>query len=327
MRILLTGGAGFIGHHTFEGIMKHTNHDVVILEGLNYAGSLCRLTDIEKFREWQVQGRVKLVPHNIQFPFNDYVRQFIKPIDAIIHMVAETHVNRSLVDAYPFVMTNFVGTYNVLEYARSIHGLRRYIQVSTDEVYGPAKSGQYFKEDDRVRPSNPYAACKEGADSLTYSYFNSHQLPVIITRTMNNFGERQDPEKFIMKVMRGLLNDSEIDIHGTPDDIGSRFWLHARNHANAFIFLLENGVNGNIYHVVGEEMNNLQIAQMVADVIGRPIKTRFVDFHSCRPGHDRRYALSGEKLQRLGWELPLGTRASLENTILWTMRHPEWLLR
>ncbi len=328
MRILLTGGAGFIGHHTFEGIMKHTDHDVVILEGLNYAGSLCRLTDIEKFRDWHTQGRVSLVPHNIQFPFNEYVEQRIGFIDVIIHMAAETHVDHSLTNAYPFVMTNFVGTYNVLEFARSLvrKGLQRYIQISTDEVYGPAEVGQYFSEKDRVRPSNPYAACKEGADSLAYSYFKSHNLPVIITRTMNNFGERQHPEKFVMKVLKALLNDDVVEIHGTPGNIGSRFWIHARNHANALLFLIDNATNGEIYHIAGEEMNNLQIAQMVADVIGLPLKYKFVDFHKCRPGHDQRYALSDTKIRDLGWELPKGTRESLEKTVRWMANRSEWLL-
>ncbi len=328
LRVLLTGGSGFIGHHTFEHIMKNTNFDVVILEGLNYAGSLCRLTDIENYRIWQSQGRITLVPHNIQFAFNDYVIQQIGKIDVIIHMAAETHVDHSIIDAYPFVMTNFVGTYNVLEFARSIKdkGLKRYVQISTDEVYGPAMEGQYFDEEDRVRPSNPYAACKEGADSLAYSYFVTHKLPVIITRTMNNFGERQHPEKFVIKVLKSLLNGENVDIHGSANNIGSRFWIHARNHASAVMFLIENGSDGEMYHIAGEEINNLQIAQIVADVVGRPLKYKLVDFHHCRPGHDRRYALSDKKIKRLGWSLPKGTHESLEKTIKWMMNKQEWLL-
>ncbi|MCC6639053.1 GDP-mannose 4,6-dehydratase [Candidatus Falkowbacteria bacterium] len=327
MRVLLTGGAGFIGHHTFEHFMKNTEDTVIILEGLNYAGSLSRLTDIELFHQWQDLGRVIIVPHNIQFPFNEYVTHKIGSVDAIIHMAAETHVDRSIENPYPFVMTNLLGTFNVLEFARSqiATGLKRFIQVSTDEVYGPALTDEFFKETDRVRPSNPYAATKAGADDLVYSYFKTYGLPAIVTRTMNNFGERQHPEKFLMLTLKALMRNEQVVVHGTPGNIGMRHWLHARNHADAILFLIAHGNNGEFYHIVGDELSNLELADLVASIVHKSLKPKFVDFHACRPGHDRRYAMSDTNLRALGWKPPLSLEESLAKTIQWTLNRPEWL--
>lgn len=328
-RILVTGGAGFIGHHVVEHLLKNGDWEIVILDGLNYSGNLNRLAAINIFEANRY--RIKFIYHDLRAPIIGGTANMIGEVDHILHLAAETHVDRSLQDPTPFVYSNVVGTLNMLEFARNYQtDLKRYIQISTDEVYGPAPEGVYWKEWDRLRPSNPYSATKAGADCLALAYANSYKMPIIVTRTMNNFGERQHPEKFVPKIIRHVLKEEKVIIHGTPDNIGSRHWLHARNHADALLFLLTHGENGEIYNVVGEiELNNLEMANKIAKVVmNRELmaeEIEFIDFHKSRPGHDRRYALDGTKMREMGWKPPVPFDGSLKKTIKWTLQHKEWL--
>jgi len=327
--ILITGGPGFIGHHVVEHFLKNTDWEIVILDSLNYAGNLNRLSSINIFEA--NRHRIKFVYHDLRAPITGGVANMIGQVDYILHLAAETHVDRSLQDPTLFVYSNVIGTLDMLEFARNYQTyLKRYIQISTDEVYGPAPEGVNWKEWDRLKPSNPYSATKAGADCLALAYANSYKMPIMVTRTMNNFGERQHPEKFIPKTIRHLLNGEKVIIHGTPDNIGSRHWLHARNHADALLFLLTHGENGEIYNVVGEiELNNLEMANKIAKVvINRELmaeEIEFIGFHKSRPGHDRRYALDGTKIREMGWKLTVPFDESLERTIKWTLKHKEWL--
>ena len=200
---------------------------------------------------------------------------------------------------------------------------------STDECFGPAKEGVYYKEWDRHMPSNPYAATKSAAEDLCIAYENTYKLPVIITKSMNIFGERQHPEKFIPMCINKVLNNEEMSIHSdsTRKISGTRHWIHARNVADAVMFLMEsrNTKIGDKYNIVGDEISNLDIAQLVADIIGKPLKYKMVDFHSSRPGHDLRYAMNGSKMSRMGWQLPMDTYESLKKTIRWTLNNQRWL--
>ncbi len=329
-KILITGGCGFIGHHVVEHFLKNTDFDIVILDGLNYAGNLNRFNDMPVFQE--NRQRIKFIWHDLKSPIVDVVAKMIGQVDYILHLAAETHVGRSLKDPTPFVYTNVVGTLNLLEFTRHYQrNLKRYIQISTDEVYGPAPENVSYKEWDRLKPGNPYAATKAGADCLALSYVNSFKLPIIITRTMNNFGERQHPEKFIPKIIKHLLKGEKVEIHGTPGNIGSRFWLHARNHADALLFLLTHGENGEIYNIVGEkEVTNLEIAQRIAKILlNRELdletEVEFIPFNKSRPGHDKRYALDGSQIKNLGWESPITFEGSFDKTIKWIIEHPKWL--
>lgn len=325
MKVLITGGAGFIGHHMVEHFLANTDWEIVILDKLTYAGDLNRIVDSGMDLE-----RIKFVYHDIRAPLNGRIKNEIGSVDYIIHAAAETHVDRSLVDAEPFVYSNIVGTYNMLEYAKQ-HRVEKYIQISTDEVYGPAPDGIKWKEWDRLYPSNPYSAAKAGGDCLALAYGKSFKLPITITRTMNNFGERQHPEKFVPMIIKRTLNGETITVHGEKlkDGTwrsGSRIWLHARNHADAILFLLNSNTDEEIINVAGNiEVSNLDMVKLIAEMMGKESEWEWLDFHASRPGHDLRYALDGDLLLRLGWKSPVPFKASLEKMVKWTIEHPKYL--
>jgi len=325
MRILVTGGAGFIGHHFVEHLLKNTDWDIVVLDKLNYASTgFDRLRDVECFNI----ERVLLLSSDFTKPLAFGIKREIGQVDYIVQMGAEPHVDKSIEEPEPFVLSNVLGTMHMLDFAREQPNLKKFVMFSTDEVYGPAPIGYGFKETDRYNSTNPYAATKAGAEQLSLAYENTYKVPLFITNTMNVFGERQHPEKFIPLCIRKILAGEVIQIHSNPDKTkaGSRFWIHARNVASAIMFLLEKGQARESYNLVGErEVDNLMMAQMIADVLGKVLRYEMVDFHSSRPGHDLRYALDGTKMHKIGWELPLTFEESLRNTIEWTLKRPEWL--
>ena len=324
-RVLVTGGAGFIGHHLVEHIIKNTDWDIVVLDKLNYASNgLDRLRDISCFNEERVHILAADFAHDLSLG----VKREIGQVDYIIHLGAETHVDKSIENPEPFVMSNVVGTMHMLNFAREQKYLKRFVMFSTDEVYGPALKGEHHKETDRYNAANPYAATKAGAEQLSLAYANTYKVPVIITNTMNVFGERQHPEKFIPLVIRKILRGEEISIHSNPEKTkaGSRYWIHARNVAAAILFLLDRSKVGESYNIVGEkEVDCLEMAKFVSDTLGLDLFYKMVDFHSSRPGHDLRYALDGTKLKNMGWELPKTFEESLQKTIEWTIENSQWL--
>jgi dTDP-glucose 4,6-dehydratase len=248
-------------------------------------------------------------------------------LDYVLHFAAETHVDRSMVDPLPFVESNVLGTYNLLEYCRHKQPrLKMFFLVSTDEVYGPAPPGVDHDEGCPHRPSNPYSATKAAAEDLAYAWDHCMGVPVIITNTMNNIGPMQHPEKYVPKIIRAILRRDIITVHGSPDSPGSRKYLYARDHADAINFLISNGRRGERYNVVGtEEINNLEMVRRIEGILDREAKIRFVDFHSVRPGHDKRYALSGEKMRELGWVPPTPINDALERIVRWTLENPRWI--
>src|SRR3990167_761401 len=326
MRILITGGAGFIGHHFVEHFIKNTDWDIVVLDRLNYASfGFDRLRDINCFDD----KRISTLTADFTLPIKNGLAQEIGEVDYILHLGAETHVDNSIVNPEPFVMSNVVGTMRMLDFARTLKNLKCFYCFSTDEVMGPAPEGcAGFKEDDRHNPTNPYAATKSGGEMLCIAYRNTYKLPIVITRTMNNFGERQHPEKFIPMVMRKVLLGETVTIHANKErtKAGSRFYIHSRNVADAYLWLINNKFVNQDFHIIGEkEVDNLEMAQFIADTIGKPLKYEMVDFHSSRPGHDLRYALSGLKLKSLGYEFPKTFEDSLRQTIEWSLQNRRWL--
>lgn len=340
MRILVTGGAGFFGHHLVEHLLKNTEAEIVVLDSLNYASyGFDRLRDVGCYDSKRVHRYV----HNIVSVWDIGLRRELGEFDYIIHAAAETHVDNSIANPRPFVESNITGTFNILEYARSQSHLKSFLYFSTDEVYGPAAQNireewetsrnptNYltYREWDRFNPTNPYSATKAAAESLCLAWANTYGLPLIITNCMNIFGERQHPEKFIPLVIRSILRGDEILIHTSPEGKpGSRFYIHARNVSAAILFLLSQKhlPTRDKFNITGErEVDNLEMAQTIAVALCKPANIRLVDFHSSRPGHDLRYALDGSKLARLGWKVPVTFEESLERTILWFLTNPKWL--
>jgi dTDP-glucose 4,6-dehydratase len=323
-KILITGIAGFLGHHLLEHILKNTDFEVIGLEGISYAGNLGRVKDIEIFTD--NEDRVRFIWHDLRSPFNETVNHQIGQVDYIVHLAAETHVDRSLVDSRPFILTNVLGTCHLLEYVKHNQpNLVKYIQFSTDEIFGAAPFGVDFKEWDTHKPSNPYAAAKAGADDLAFSFAHSFKLPICITHTMNMFGERQHPEKFIPMTIRKVLLGETVTIHGTENNVSTRKWIHCRNAADAILFLLDKAAPEDKYNIVGEEMGVLSVAKFIAEVLGKPLHFEYLDFHSTRPGHDLRYSLDGSKLRDMGWQAPVSFLGSLENMVKWTLKNKEWI--
>lgn len=334
-RVLLTGGAGFIGHHFVEGILKATDWEIIILDKLDISGNLNRLSDI---KVWPFEKhRVKFLWHDLRAPLNDSALDTIGSVQYIIHLAAASHVDRSITHPLEFVADNVTGTAHLLEAARGplAGDLERFVYFSTDEVYGPAPPGRDYVEGERHNPANPYAASKSGAEALCRAYRNTYGTPIQITNTMNVFGERQHPEKFIPLVIRKCCKGEPVTIHAdaTCTKAGSRFYIHARNVCAAVLHVLEQPLtesrepDADTWHIRGEkEVDNLALAQFIAQVVGEPLKHEMVDFHSSRPGHDLRYAMDGTRLKESGWAHPKGFEESLEKCIRWMLDRPEWLM-
>ncbi len=321
MRVLLSGAAGFIGSHMLRVFHERTDWDFVLVDRLNYAAALDRIAWVRN------DPRVRIVLHDLRAPFPDHVLRQIGDLDYIVHAAAETHVDKSMVDPQPFVESNVVGTFNLLEFCRNHQPrLKMFFQVSTDEVYGAAPPGTDHTEEYPHRPSNPYSAAKAGAEDLVCAWEHSMGVPAIITNTMNNVGEGQHHEKYIPKIIRALHCGEPITVHGSPDAPGSRKYLYAPDHADAILFLVQHGRRGERYNVVGdEEVDNLNLVRRIERIMEREAKIKFVDFHSTRPGHDRRYSLDGSKMAALGWTPPTNFDAALREIVAWTLDHPDWL--
>lgn len=322
-RVLLTGGAGFIGHHFVQHFLKTTDAELILLDRIDSATTMNRLRDVVTDRK-----RVKWHWHDLKAPLSSQLVHQIGKVDTILHLAASSHVDRSIDDPLSFVMDNVVGTCNLLNYARQVDGLDRVVYFSTDEVFGPAPEGVAYKEWDRYKSANPYAASKAGGEELAIAFHNTYKLPVIVTHTMNVAGPRQSPEKYIPSTIRKVRDGEVVTIHAdkTRTKAGSRFYIHAKNVANAIQFILAHGKNGEKYNIVGEkEVDNLALAQMIARVVGRPLIYDLVDHHSSRPGHDLRYALSGELMKELGWTPPVTFEESLVSTVEWFMANQDWL--
>ena len=289
-RILITGGAGFIAHHIIEKFLRETSYEIVTLDRLDVSGNLNRLASVLELNpEWK--KRISIVWHDLKAPLNGMIVKQIGHIDYVFHLAGGSHVDRSIDYPMEFVMDNVVGTANILDYAR-IHlkdSLKLFLNFSTDEVFGPAPQGVFYKENDRYDSGNPYSATKAGAEELCVAYANTYKMPIIITHTMNVFGVRQHPEKFIPLIIQKVRDGQILTIHAdsTCTKPGARHYIHATDVAEAVLFLMENHTIGEKYNIVGkEETDNLELAQIVANIMEKPLNFELVDFHSSRPGHD-----------------------------------------
>ncbi len=324
-KVLITGAAGFIGSHTVEHIHRKTDWEIIVIDKLSYASK-----GLERLRHSGLveSPRVKIFTFDLRCPISEGLFTEIGEIDYIIHMAAETHVDNSIKNPVYCIENNIMSTVFILEYARKLKKLKKFFYFSTDEVFGVALPNTSFEEWDRHKPTNPYSASKSAAENICLSYENTYKVPVIILNVMNVFGERQHVEKFIPKCIKYILEEKSIDIHCdvSCQFPGSRFYIHARNIASAVLFLVQQGKVGEKYNIAGErEVNNLEMAQMIAGIIGKELKYKMVNFHEDRPGHDLRYSLNGNKLKEMGWTIPVCFEDSLRRTVLWTLENTEWL--
>ncbi len=339
-KVLITGGAGFIAHHLIYYLIKNTNWEIVSLDRLDYSGNLNRLNDMMSNLEEIDKKRLKIVFHDLKSEINPWIKKEIGEINIILHLAAGSHVDRSIDYPLEFVMDNVVGTANILEYARIINNsnnLERFIYFSTDEIFGPAPNGIDYKENDRYNSTNPYSATKAGGEELAVAYENTYGLPIYITHTMNVFGERQHPEKFIPMCIKKIRDGESVTIHSDKSKTipGSRHYIHAEDVSEAIHFLLTNSISHEVdyggakcpkFNIVGsEEFNNLELAQIIADSQEKELKYEMVDYHSSRPGHDLRYSLSGEKMKKLGWRPSIKLTERIKQVVDWSLKNDNWI--
>lgn len=330
-RVLLTGSAGFIGHHCLDYFLKNTDWFIVCLDSFRHKGTYSRLSELNLPEE-----RCLLLRHDLSVPLDRVLENKIvgdDGIHSIINMASDSAVERSVSDPGSCWRNNCELAYNMLEFAKRTSP-KFFFQISTDEVYGDCPEGYSHAEWDVICPSNPYAASKAAQEALAISYYRTYGVPVVITNCMNVVGSRQDREKFLPKLVWKIATGQEMEIYADSGVIGSRFYLHAENHADALVWLSSRPVSSfasgkhrpDRYNIVGDvELNNLELALMVAEIMGRKLNYRIVKSESARPGYDRRYALDGSKLRDMGWKPPVDFRSGLEKIISWTMNNPYWI--
>lgn len=318
MNILVTGGAGFIGSAFVRMAMADTAWRVVNLDKLTYAGNLENLAAVDG------NPRYRFVHGDIcDESLVDSLLGEEKP-DAIVHFAAESHVDRSILSPEPVIQTNFRGTFSLLEGARR-NGIGRFLHVSTDEVYGSLPAPAEATEGYPLNPSSPYSASKAGSDLLARSYFVTYKLPVVLTRASNNYGPYQFPEKLIPLMISNALEDRSLPVYGDGQQV--RDWLYVDDHCRGIRAALEKGRDGEIYNIGGNRsLPNLEVVLKVLELTGKPAS--LIQYVTDRPGHDRRYALSGEKLMReTGWAPVMSFEAGLAQTIDWYRRNAGWVAR
>ena len=313
-RFLITGGAGFIGSNFVRYILnKYPDYQVVVYDKLTYAGRLENLQDVADHPRYSfVRGDIcdaRLV--------GKVIREH--RIDAVVNFAAETHVDRSILNPGSFIQTDVYGTYVLLEAVRRF-GIERYVQVGTDEVYGSCPEGS-FSEADRLSPSSPYSASKAGADLLALSYFVTWGLPVVVTRSSNNFGPFQYPEKLIPLFITNAIDGQPLPLYG--DGLNVRDWLYVLDNCEALDLVLHRGQMGEIYNIgTGGGRTNLEVTELILRTLNRP--RSLIQFVKDRPGHDRRYSLDCSKIRSLGWRPRYEFETALEETIRWYQGNQEW---
>jgi len=336
IKALLTGIGGSIGCHVFSHLMANTDWHVVGIDSFRHKGWMDRVqVMLDAHPEWR--PRLTLVTHDLTAPISPVMADKIGQCKYILNLASLSDVFASIVDPVPFVQTNVASVLTVLEFARA-HPPKVFLQVSSDEVYGPTDGKVFHKEWDPIVPSNPYSASKAAQEAIAISYWRTYAVPLVIVNLMNNFGEMQSPSKFPAIVQERLQHGDKITIHGTPDTVGSRHYIHSRNSADAFLFLMTKTnphlhVGGQLdkpdrYNIVGDaHLSNEALALRIAKHMGKVARIEYQAFDKARPGHDRHYGLDGSKLAALGWRVPKPFDASLQEVIKWQQEHPEWLRR
>lgn len=314
MKVLVTGGAGFIGSNFIKYILReHPSYKIINLDKLTYAGNLKNLSDIKNNKNYKfIKGDIcdkKLAD------------RVIKECDVVVNFAAESHVDRSIVNPDEFLKTNVFGTYTLLETVKKYRN-KRFLQISTDEVYGSIKK-DFFKETDMLTPSSPYSASKASADLLAMSYYTTYKLPVLITRSSNNFGPNQYPEKIIPLFITNILREKKVPVYG--DGLNIRDWIYVEDNCRAIDLVLHKGKEGEIYNIgANNEKSNLDLTKIILKEMGK--SSDYIEYVKDRPGHDRRYAVDCSKIRLLGFKLEYEFDSALRKTINWYKNNKSWWL-
>ncbi len=314
--LLVTGGAGFIGSNLIHFLLRtYGEIKIINLDKLTYAGNLENLQDIASDRRYEfVRGDIC---------DQGLVRQVMTRVQGVVHLAAETHVDRSILDAGQFVLTDVFGTFVLLDSLRHSPQVEFFLHVSTDEVYGSREEG-FFTEADPLNPSSPYAASKAGADRLAHAYNVTYGLPIIIIRPSNNYGPYQYPEKFIPLFVTNALENQPLPLYGQGTNV--RDWLHVEDHCRAMDLVLRRGQVGAVYNIgANNEVPNIKIAEMICDFLGKP--RSLIRLVQDRLGHDRRYALDCRQIRQLGWQPFVPFEQGLQETIQWYVKNEGWWRR
>ncbi len=344
MKVLLTGASGFVGAHLLRHLLVNTDWDVVCPVTFSHKGLPARIASSVCDQDgWA--DRVQVVHWDMRSMADPITERAFRGCQVFFNVASESHVDRSIEHPGPFIRNNVDLMLSLLELARAV-GPRLVLQMSTDEVYGPAYGTHKHAEWETVLPSNPYSASKAAQEAIALSYWRTYGVPVVLTNTMNIIGEMQDPEKFLPMIVRNLRDGKPVTVHTDPEGVpGSRYYLHARNLADAWVFLArgyldhplgppsyaEGHTRPDRFHIVGErEVTNTELVHMIGAIMGRSqdevdALIQPVSFHSSRPGHDLRYALDGTLLASHGWRAPVPFAQSVYTTVKWTLEHPEWL--
>ena len=311
-RLLVTGGAGFIGSNFIHYILnKYDDYEIVNFDKLTYAGNLENLADIQDDKRYRfIRGDIC---------DRGAVAATIKDADIVINFAAESHVDRSIEDPGSFIQTDVFGTFVLLEASRN-NEVSLYVQISTDEVYGSIENGS-FKETDPLKPNSPYSASKAGADMIVRSFNKTYGLPTIITRSSNNFGQNQYPEKVIPLFVTNLIDDIPVPLYG--DGMNVRDWIYIEDNCAGIDFAIHKGEPGEIYNIGGgNERPNIWITRKILEIMGKP--ESMIKYVKDRPGHDRRYSVDCDKLKSLGWNPKYDFESALERTVMWYQQNEKW---
>jgi dTDP-glucose 4,6-dehydratase len=327
--ILITGSAGFVGSHAVEYLLEKTDWKIIGLDSFRHMG------DAERISKSIDSNRYSIVCHDLNAPISHRTKMRLGDVHYILNCASISHVDTSISDPIYVWESNTRLIGNILEYARGLDTLEKFIHCSTDEVFGAAQDGYSHIEWDITCPSNPYAASKAAQDALCFTYWRTYGTPIAVTHCMNMIGTKQDPEKYLPKIVSRVLKGEELLVHGSPDRIGSRMYIDCRNLVDAWLFMY-NKIDFNIYksyecerptkfNIAGlEEIDNLQLAKRIASLMGEKLHYKFEDFHKTRPGHDRRYALDSSKIYKAGWTPPIKLEQTLVEVIEHVVKNHSW---
>ena len=334
-RVMLTGIGGSIGCHTLAHFMHNTDWEIVGIDSFRHKGWQDRVAEVVSAHpEWR--SRLKVVTHDLAAPFSELTKKRIGHIDYIVNLASISDVEASIHDPVSTIHNNTFLMTNLLEYAREIKP-EVFLQFSTDEVYGPTTGkNDGYVEWAALVPSNPYAASKACQEMIAIAYWRTYNIPLIITNTMNNFGEMQSKSKYPVMIQKWINRGEPVIIHGKEGNVGSRSYIHSRNTSDAVLFILKNVKpilhepravdKPHRFHIAGDkQVDNLELVKIIGKLMGKKPKFKLVNWYTARPGHDPHYGLDDSKLKKLGWKSPVSFEESLKSTIEWQQAHPEWI--